>query len=129
VAGTTGNSEVKIYRCSRSSIVIIARGKTVRASIPKRSKRIFSSQKLKEAYTASNSKGTGALPWGQSGRVVKLTIHPHLAQKLRITRAAFLFSVCAFMIQKGKILPLSLHVFGNKEKVKFIFAGPNRREV
>jgi len=36
----------------------------VQASIPERSKRLYSSQKPTEAYTASNSKGTGALSMG-----------------------------------------------------------------
>ena len=39
--GTTGNSEFNTYRCSRSSVVIIVGGRTVRPSIPERNKRLF----------------------------------------------------------------------------------------
>jgi hypothetical protein len=63
----------------------------------------------------------GLFPWGQSGRVVKLTTHLHVVQRLNVNGAVFLLSVCVFMAGTGNILTLSLHVFGNKEKVKFFF--------
>lgn len=71
----------------------------------------------------------GLFSWAQSGRVVNLTMHLHLGQRLEIIVVVFLLSVCAFMAGTGKSLPLSLHVFGNKKKVKFLFAGPSGRAV
>jgi hypothetical protein len=102
----------------------------VRASIPERTRDFYSSQKPIEAYPASNSNDTGAISMGAK-RPDREAYHLSSSStevKNNWSRISALL-VCVFMAETGKILPLSLHVFGNKENIKFFLAGSIGRAV
>ena len=75
-------------------------GGTVQGSSPGSSRGLFSSPKHRYrlwGHPASYSMGTAVMFWAKSGRGVKLTIHLHLLQRIRVSGAIPVLSLYVFM--------------------------------